>query len=184
MVKDIDRGWAKAKKSIALLDRSYVKVGLPENGTVNPPEFSEGDVPGLVDFSLNFAKANISVEDLFPTMSDLVKIGAANEFGAPKRKIPERPFMRQSFDKNKLKILKVKDVLYTRVLRGQATTEKALGILGLAFTRLIQKEIRGGNFKKNAQSTIDKKGSSVPLIDNGQLINSIQHVVTLGGVNV
>jgi hypothetical protein len=142
-------------------DHSYVKVGLPENGNPSAGESS---------------------------MSDLVTIGAVQEFGAPKRGIPERPFMRQSFDKNVLKIKKVQDELYSRVLKNTITVKKGLDTLGEVFTRLVKEEITSGNFKPNAPSTIARKNrskpsatTSRPLIDTGQMRASIQPITVMGG---
>jgi hypothetical protein len=59
------------------------------------------------------------------------------------------------------------------VLAGTRTREQALARVGVWAVGEIQKRIAAGIAPPNAESTIDKKGSSTPLIDKGQLRSSI-----------
>ena len=67
-----------------------------------------------------------------------------------------------------------------QVLRGKRTQEQAIARIGVWLQGEIQLNIANfpdNGFKPNAPSTIERKGSSVPLIDKGQLRASISHRV-------
>lgn len=101
-------------------------------------------------------------------------VATFNEFGLG---VPERSFIRRWYDdqleENKRKFR----ALQARVLRGEITQELAFKQLGLVFVGDIQKRISGGIPPENAESTVERKGSSVPLIDKGQLRSSVSFEV-------
>lgn len=118
----------------------------------------------------------------------MVEIAAIHEFGAGK--IPQRSFIRSYFDANMPKLqaqmLKIMEGLIAKAVKtGQPITEgdrrKALNLIGVYVVGEIQRRIAAGEIVPPlAQSTIDRKGSSKPLIDKGQLRSSISHKVELG----
>lgn len=59
------------------------------------------------------------------------------------------------------------------IIEGRRTKAQALGRLGLWIQGEIQQRISNGVAPPNAQATIDRKGSSTPLIDTNQLRSSI-----------
>lgn len=165
--KDKDRGWKRIKRNLLLLDGSFTKVGLPQNGKLK--SVSGGQI-----------------ED----MSQLVIVGAVHEFGATKAGksrnvvIPERSFMRSTFDENVEKLKTVKEKLYDKYLRHQISSLDALGLLGEFMTSKIQLKIKDLRTPPNAPSTIKAKTRAGnigdnPLINFGQLRQSIQHVEVL-----
>jgi hypothetical protein len=103
------------------------------------------------------------------------QIAAQNEFGT--RTIPARPFMRTSFDENINRIQNAVNVEYDNVLSGMSTIRKSLDRLGIFGVGLIQQKIRAIHFPPNSPRTIAIKGSSKPLIDFGQMIQSVRHKV-------
>lgn len=98
-------------------------------------------------------------------------VAAWNEFGT--ETIPERSFLRAWFDENIERAREALHRLMLRVVEGKLTKEQALEQFGLWVQAEIQKRIAQGIPPPNAQSTIDAKGSSKPLIDTGQLRSSI-----------
>jgi hypothetical protein len=52
--------------------------------------------------------------------------------------------------------------------------------LGLLFVGQIQERIKANIAPENADSTIERKGSSTPLINGGQLWQSVKHEVVQG----
>lgn len=66
------------------------------------------------------------------------------------------------------------------VLAGERTRAQALARVGVWAVGEIQKRIAAGIDPPNAESTIDKKGSSTPLIDTGQVRSSITSRVVGG----
>lgn len=110
-----------------------------------------------------------------PGGTSLALIAAANEFGTKNGHIPERPWQRGWFDANRKRIEKFASNLYTRVLKGNITADRALKILGEWYTGELKKSVTQLKTPPNAPSTIQKKKSSNPLIDTGYMRNSITH---------
>jgi hypothetical protein len=101
-------------------------------------------------------------------------VAAVHEYGSPKQGIPERPFLRVSIQRNREKYVRLNRINLVRVVRGELTVEEALGQLGAMAAGDVQETIRAGNFAPLKPATVKRKGSSAPLIDSGQLIQSIQ----------
>ena len=97
------------------------------------------------------------------------------EFGTST--VPARSFIRAWFDETQAADRKQIRKVMRAALDGELTQDQALEILGLRFVGSIQERISKGIPPPLAQSTIDRKGSSTPLIDTGQLRSSITHEV-------
>lgn len=97
---------------------------------------------------------------------EIVEIGMYNEFGTST--IPERPFIRQTFDTRQPKLKKVIAQLSSQMSEGMSKKE-ALTQLGDTFLTEIRKSIDAREYDKNARSTIERKGSDLPLVDKGTL---------------
>jgi len=110
--------------------------------------------------------------------TDICDIAAWNELGT--EHIPSRPFIRQSVDNNQDKI---NSFLQTRVkaLAKGASAEDALKKIGVFQKRLMQNEIKSGDFVPNSEATIRKKKSSQPLIDTGRMRQSVNYVIQKKG---
>ena len=114
---------------------------------------------------------------------DVLDIAMWNEFGAKKGKpgeIPERPFMRQTFDNHVEEIGSMQDAAYDRLMKG-ASPGEALRSLGVKVKGLMQNEIAEGGFTENAPATVKRKKSDVPLIDTGHMRQSVQFIVRKKG---
>lgn len=103
--------------------------------------------------------------------ANIAQIGFWNEFGTIT--IPERSFMRATTKEKRKEIKALRNKLLKKVQAGEISTEQALGLLGDFVRDLIQQKIVSLKSPANADSTVAKKGSSNPLIDTGQLRNSI-----------
>lgn len=101
------------------------------------------------------------------------QVAAIHEFGAPKAGIPERSFIRGAIDANQGKIRRTLNRLALAVSRGGMSANMALGILGESVSQMIKKRITDGIPPALKPATVARKGSSKPLIDTGQLLNSI-----------
>lgn len=102
-------------------------------------------------------------------------IGYINEFGT--ENIPERSFIRSVLFEQRKAVLNLKKKLYAKVLRGDVSEEKALGLLGEFLKAKIVDKIVSLKTPPNAPSTIRAKGTSNPLVASGQLKNSITYGV-------
>lgn len=104
----------------------------------------------------------------------VMEVAAYNEFGSSDT--PARPFMKQSFESHGDELQDACDEV-NRTLANGGNTQHALEKLGVIAKGLIQEEIVSGNFAPNAASTIAKKGSDKPLIDTGNMRQSVNYVV-------
>lgn len=148
-VKDRDRGWNKIMDNMAELRSATVVVGLLGESTYKKGESSE-----------------VSVVDY----------GTFNEFGT--RNIHSRSFLGSTFDETNA----FKDetrALARKVYSGDMSPDKALNHLGMVAQAAVQVKITEGGtpYRPNADSTVARKGSSSPLIDDGDMRRAITYEV-------
>lgn len=145
-----DRGWNRIKREMTKASGSGVKVGV------------QADVKPRKD----------------PT-EDMLAIAVINEFGFKPKRIPQRSFIRASFDKYKNSLDSYNKRLMTQVIAGKLPMKKALGLLGKVHQEQIQDYIRDLKVPENAELTIRLKGFDNPLIETGQLRRSIDYKVVM-----
>lgn len=164
IVKDL--GFARIILDLRKLDDSFTKVGFPEKAKVAKPE------------------KKIKGQKIITKMTEIAIIAGFQEWGTGTTsarsggklfKIPPRPFMSTSFDENTKELNVLRNNLYRQVLQGRVSVRAALFLLGEWMTTKIKRKIRDINTPPNAPLTIKKKKSSNPLIDTGQMINSVTH---------
>ncbi len=147
---------AKAKK----LDDAFVRVGVLEG---RGSELAEGS-----DITL-------------------IELAATHEFGSSDGRIKERSFIRSTFEVNFKDELREKQTELARAIVTKGLDPiRALGLLGAwgaakVKQTIVEKLTIGPESQANADSTIKAKGSSTPLVDTGQLKNSITHLVVERG---
>jgi len=100
------------------------------------------------------------------------ELASIHEFGTAT--IPERSFMRSAFRKNKKKYIRMAALFSKRVARGDMKPKQAMDLIALEMAEDQKRIILGNTLTPLAAKTIERKGSSRPLIDTGQLINAIQ----------
>ena len=150
-----DMGWERIKRENRKMRNSFTKAGFPQG--VRP---SAGD-------------AGVK---MFTEMNEISVVAAVHEWGAPKRGIPERSFIRSSFDDNLPELIKLRNKLYWQIQQGRMDTKGALFVMGQFLQDRMKQKIRDIKFPPNSPATIAKKGVDNPLIDTAQMINSISHV--------
>ena len=89
--------------------------------------------------------------------------------------VPERSWLRAWIDENQKEIQSTLDLLNRQVAQGRITSDQYAHRFGAWAVSQIQARISARIDPPLAQSTIDRKGSSVPLIDSGQFRTSINH---------
>lgn len=115
--------------------------------------------------------------------SDLVTIGAYNEYGSEDGKHPpKRSFLRSTYDEGKEKYVAMVAKGLDDSLAGKGTLRRALDLAGLKLSNDVKLKIRRGILPENAAITIKRKGSSKPLVDTGRLLQSISHEIRSGAV--
>lgn len=101
-------------------------------------------------------------------------IGAINHFG--QGRIPARPFLDNG-------VMSVKTIIASeasKMMRSGKTPDEILPVVGNLAVRGVVQTINNTYAPPNAPSTIAKKGSSHPLIDTGNLRQSITFKVNDG----
>lgn len=92
-------------------------------------------------------------------------------------RIPERSFLRSGYDENIDKIAGKVEEMLPAVLENDVNPKVFMDAIGLEFAGLIQKKLRDLKSPANSDMTVERKGSSNPLIDTGRLVGAIEHEV-------
>ena len=93
--------------------------------------------------------------------------------------IPPRPFIEEGLLSEKEELLKEAERQCGNARKGQANWD----MLGTKAVGAVQKFVRSDYYKTNvpnSRNTIEFKGSDTPLIDGGDLVNSLEFVVEGG----
>jgi len=118
---------------------------------------------------------NYSVEIGIFGSDEYVMVASVHEFGATIRRgggsitIPERSFLRTTFDEKNEEWVNFFKSQLKQVLGLQMDVQTLFNRLGARMVGDVQKKITDLDAPPNAPSTIIKKGSSNPLIDTGGL---------------
>lgn len=102
---------------------------------------------------------------------NVASLAAVHEFGAGN--VPERSFLRVAIRNNREKYVLLNRQNLALIVRGQMGIDQALGQLGELAKSDVQMEITEGDFAPLSAATINRKGSSKPLIDSGQMRQSV-----------
>ena len=191
-VKDIDRGWLGIKENLRRGDGVEIAVGVHE-GAKNGEGLTIAEYATYNEFG---ATINVQAHtqtiyrrltkkgDFYRGSSKFVKREKSNyaketNVAAHTITLPERPFMRTSFDENKSKYSRQMERIWKTITSKNGNVGQALAPLGLMATQDIKRTISGRDFlPKLSDRTIKaKKGSTKTLIDTGAMINSIHHVI-------
>jgi hypothetical protein len=160
-----------------------------------PTSIKGGDLPGLKALMKQMDAANMSVLVGIPvgasrkfkaskvnvTQEDagltLAMIAAVHEFGSPEHNIPERPFLREGIHRAIPKLNAVNVDSLRRVLLGKMTIEQAVDKLGAVAAGEVKRGFVEIEFMPLTADTVNRKGSTRPLIDTGSLRQSISYIV-------
>lgn len=184
-VKDIDRGWAALKRELARQTEGgglYGKAGvIGEKGQTDHGAEGWDTTAGTKrDAQGRFLKGSGAKTHHEHVEGELTnaELALIHEFGLG---VPERSFLRAAFDRNQPKYLDNLQKLIAAVYDGKISIERALGLLSQQAASDMRNFIRERQVEPaNSEATIARKGSSVPLIDSGQLINALTGAVERG----
>jgi len=114
----------------------------------------------------------------------IATIAAYNEFGT--EDIPARPFLSTALDEARKEIASRFEDEMGEILEGNRTAIQAARRLGIFGATIVKKRIRDSQkwAEENADATIDKKGSSKPLVDTGEMLGAVTWAVLKGGTVV
>lgn len=108
----------------------------------------------------------------YPDGTSVVDVAYWNEYGTSK--MPSRPFIRQTFEVYGNDIDQVSREYLGGIMSGRYDADGALMRLGKWYKGVMQEVLRDGSYTPNAASTLAQKNGSKPLVDTGQLLQSIR----------
>lgn len=182
-----DKWTAEGQKMLKQLekmkDKPFVEAGFPSAAfeKKRKSDKTQEKLASSLGFKRKEAIALKLIEDSPLTVGEIAVI---NEFGSADGHVPERSFIRASFDKHHEEWWNACVKMQWAVITGQMDTDRSLGLIGELMKRDIQRTITAGGIPRveNAASTIaaktraGKKGDS-PLIDTGQMRGSVAYAV-------
>lgn len=141
-----------------------------------------GGVAGLLERIAELGKPKVYIGIPSSTnarqgASNNATIAATHEMGAPSRGIPARPFLIPTMQNNADKYVNLMAQGFRNALQDKTKAAEVYEKIGLVASSDVKDYIVSGQFVPLKQSTIDRKGSSKPLIDTGELRNSISYEV-------
>lgn len=118
-----------------------------------------------------------SVEDIKP----IETAELARELSYGTATIPARPFLEEGIESKKKEIADALKQEAAKAIGGGSANWDKVGTMAVG---AVQEFVRSDYYKStkpNSKKTIEYKGSDKPLIDGGNLIQSLQYVVQSGG---
>lgn len=103
----------------------------------------------------------------------MAQLAAVHEFGTAE--IPERSFMRSTMAEKERELLNLTKKFLVQIINGDTNKKTALRTMGAFIARAFKNKIQTGPFAPDKPETTKRKGSDKPLIDTGQLRDSIEY---------
>jgi len=154
LVRVVNDEWRRIMRTVTSMGKQVVKIGVVGDEATNEVE------PGIT----------------------LARLAGVHEYGAAIQMkwgvllIPERSFIRSTIATKKNYVDEIAK-LVKAVVDGRITEEVALNRLGARISGDVKAAIGKGIPPPNAETTIERKGSSKPLIDTGRLRSAVTWAV-------
>jgi hypothetical protein len=127
----------------------------------------------------------------YPDGTPTVEVAAQHEFGddtprtytSPRGNkvhvngVPERAPIRTAFREHKAEWAKLGAERIKQVIQGKIGGVELFEIIGQRASNDVKKTIRSGLAPANSPQVVEEKGSNIPLIDTGHLINSVSYYI-------
>lgn len=157
-----DMGWKRIQSEVKRFKNSYTAVGY----------FSGASDKLAMRAFINENGARIKVT---PKMKGYWLYNFGVMLKKPFINIPARPFMKQTFEKNKDKIRPVFEKELSFIFEGKSDAKASLSRIGEWYTKKIKRVFIEGTFAPNSSFTKSRKKSSRPLIDSSEMRNRVVH---------
>ena len=147
-----------------------ILVGFP-SGEMHAPTFHKNEEGKYVGYN------GEDINDVKPI--ETAELAKQLSFGTAD--YPARPFLEEGIESKKTEIVTAMKQEAKKALEGGSANWDKVGTMAVG---AVQEFVRGDYYKStkpNSKKTIEYKGSDKPLIDGGNLIQSLQYVVTNGG---
>lgn len=178
-VLDIDLGWKDLLKELRGLSKKEIKAGI-QGGKTKDGTADIVTVAAVQEFGAMIFQ-HPKKDGSFANNGRFVKKSKAN-FSSTHRSmgrlilIPERSFIRATFDEKSDEIGEHAEAAVTAIING-TDVSKALTLTGQYIEGEIKRKIGSGPFTPNSPATIRKKKSSKPLIDTGHMRQSVRYEI-------
>lgn len=169
-VLDIDLGWKNLLKELRGLSKKEIKAGI-QGGKTKDGTADLVTVAAVQEFGAMIFQHPGEV-----TVYRKVKKGSTHRSMGRLIIIPERSFIRATFDEKSDEIGERAEAAVTAIING-ADVSKALARTGQYIEGEIKRKIGSGPFTPNSPATIRKKKSSKPLIDTGHMRQSVRYEI-------
>lgn len=160
---EIDHGYADALKVIADFGKSYILVGWPGDGSKVHKPTKKKTPTSKTQPNTSEAKSRITLAELAFIM----------EYGSEVNNLPARPIMKKTLARVDADITRYQGEALSAVIEGRMNIDQALKTLGVWFEGELKRSFTKETFAPLQPATIAAKNSSRPLIDTGQLRQSI-----------
>ena len=118
-------------------------------------------------------------DDGKPSGVSMVELAAIHEFGSRKAGIPERSFIRRTFNSKRKQLAAMQVKLARAIVLRKLPVKSAYEILGQWAAAEVKKTITQTKIPPPLKKeTIRRKKSDRPLVNTGKLLNAITHEVT------
>lgn len=198
-VKDIDRGYKKIKQELIKLRKQEVAVGLQAGDMANDGKMTVARLGAIHEFGCTIEQGprkittyhrvlfTVSMNkerqvEIHAKLSRFMKKRRANtsrthDVGPYSIDIPERPFLRSTFDEKHKEWEQKAAKQLDMVASGRKDAIGMLNTLGNVVEGDIKRKIASGPFTPNAPSTVRQKKSAKPLIDSGRMRSSVRYII-------
>lgn len=166
-IEVIDHGYEARMKEIKKLDKSYTAVGW----------FGRGGTPSddvAARAAVNEVGATIRVTKRMRGFLAAV-LGIHLKKSTHVIRIPARPFVKKTASLFKRKLEERMMIEYNNLLAGRQSAKKTLARIGEWYVGRIKWTITHVSFTSNSSVTTERKGSSRPLVDSAEMMNSTTH---------
>lgn len=131
----------------------------------------------MIRYARKLGKKSVYVGYPASAGGEMVMRAAVHQFGSIERNIPPRPFLDKGVEKGSDKYKKLAKSRMKPILQGRLSVDNYYKLAGQIATAEVKKYIREGDFVPLSPMTIKRKGSSKPLIDTGQMRNTVTYEV-------
>ena len=164
----------RIKRGLTLLNGQEIKIGICDN------------VSGEVLMIANVHEYGCTIK-VTPRMKAFLRYKGINlKSTTAYINIPERSFIRESFDTGQREMNEIVKAEYVKVINGETTPEKAMESIGMQLVQLTQNYVREGKVTPEISDyTKEHRASTTetPLFDTGDnIVSRISYkIVTEGG---
>ena len=122
----------------------------------------------------------IKADEVYGEGTPVVVVAAVHEFGSEDGTIPQRSYLRSTYDANIQRYRRIISKGMEKASKGQGTELSTMFQAGETYRADVIKAIKAGIPPDLKDATKARKGSTLPLVDTGILVAAITSVVKKG----